>query len=801
MAEINIGLSSNNKKKTKDPFLDKQQIHKATNDAARKMIAFHEIWSVTANNGDNSFNLRRAVGTKKGVYAIDPNAHSFIMVGDAVLVIYENMDPSRPKISRVVGKYINGQIVPQTLDLTSWVQSEGNPYCNRGSVNVFSNPLFNGTFASIDTLPRFFYSSALQNDTPAFGDILYLEGVVIVDSAPSTSLPRVAAMVSLCDAAETDIVGYLLREYELQSGSWVQVSEWIHESATTTLASTTNNNQRNAGYLFYNKTADTYTIAGHDGLILCTRTNEPTPSVCTWANTYGDLPGNSSVSVASNYAIAGAYQGFEQGVSAGRSDCSVDVYVQGATAWTHIRQVCIADLLSDCEIVKECGIWNPQQDIGELDTGYSQENTRWAYRSGEWLVFVSGKTVVDLVVTKARCMLVGVNCSSGATRTIYTYNAPLEKLNSYSALIATLQEQMAYQSEPHPENWEPTGNPAPNDYSDTGHALGWSSGDLGSFGTVPPEDIEPTTGGPLDSDFRGMSQKIKNNAQWNPVNEPTIAPDSQDVEIAKDVMLGKAMPRGLVDKSNSDFFLCVNEWAWQANDELSYGNDDGLYEYNGLYYDFAGSTIPGDPHPYRVWVYEKTGTVNCSRNFPPESVFRRVKVQKYTANTLAASCDLTRTFNETVSGRDYTYYRSPDVFEYCEAGDYLWVYMSDWATKDDRVVSISLINKETMVEVVNSSIQPESRTLVPEAKRPQMICGVDSAGDPWAIVAAWYDATNSMVVDKLIYTGGFIGRSNLFDSAVDGELPELITEFKNLALSNGRQFWIDGNRYLVCRQE
>lgn len=692
------------------------------------------------------------------------------------------------------------------LQLALWPDCTGSPYCNRGPVDSCAAPQWDGAASTIDTLPRYYYSGALQTTVapgetaPNLEELLSWEGVTLLDSHPSTSLPRAACTLSLYDGTGGSLIGQLLREYQLEEGAWTQTGEWIHLAADPIGSLPTNNAQRRQGYLTYDKASDTYTIASNDGLLLATRGNEPTPSICTWAHTYGALPGNSSVSVAGGYAITGAYQA--SGIA---SDCAVDLYYRHSGGyWVHMLQVDLAAQMPDCDYVYACGIWDPQQDPGELYSLDSQHNSRWAYMGGEWYVFVSGRAGDAERPTVAKAKILAIRAATGVVRVHEAYDAPLELLQPWDGNAAQVEAQAAYQNHPHPENWTPTGLPGANAYADNGHPLGWSSGEIGYFGAIPEEDIPEGLGGGEPDDWRGASQKIKV-AAWIS-RDPDVAPMPQQLECGNGVLSGQPFPRGVVDQAESRFYLLTQHRSWLAGETPDYGPDDGLYGYTaGDYEDFAAGTIPGDTHPYRVWKWRKTGPPEASLGWDNDSTYVRLIIRKYSSTALLATLDLTRTFTATVDDKLYTYLKAPAVYEYAVAGDYLWLLCSDWWGAADQRLTMIVVDKSgaSLTEVDRIDLTPDTgRLWMAEKGRPQLVVGVDGSG-AWAEVLTWWtgDPNDEWIVQELRVISDELAVAIRAQEAFASNYPDKFGESINLAISPLKQLWLDNSTDFKVREE
>ena len=683
-----------------------------------------------------------------------------------------------------------------SLQLSLWPDSNGNVYANRGPVDTCAPPVW-GSGSTIGTLPRYYHSSALQT-TVAEGEtapdlltLLSYEGLTLIDSHPDTELPRVAALVTLYDGTGGSIVGYLVREWEDQEGGWTQTGEWIHVTADPIGSLPTNNTQRRSGYLFYDKASDTYTVAGHDGLILCTRANEPTPTLGSWTYTYGDLPGNSGVGVAGKYAIAGAHP--ENG--------KINCYYRDNDneQWHHTAEIDLAAQLSDCTYVEAMGAWDP------YDSGAAGEenchNSRWAWMGNEWYVWVSGRAgdsgrsdapgpVGEPTVCKAK--LLAIRAATGAVRLVEEYSAPLHLQHPTDSLLADIEEQFTYQGEIHPENWVPGSFPV--DWVDSGGANGWDTGEiLGAFDAgIPTEDIEDVPSGYTAS----YAQKVIRYSGMTTDRDPTVAPDSQMLETQSDL----SFPRGVVDSANSRFYVLAKHWAWNASEEGTPGpiNYEADFDYFGVYVD---AVIPGNTDMTRIFALETWAEASAAYNSVEPTA--RLILRQYSSSALLDTLDLTREFSEVDGDITRTYFQAPTVWEYGVAGDYIWLLAHDWWAFDERKITMIVVDKSTLTEVDRIDLAPGTgRLLIESAGRPQLFVGVDGDG-PWAhVYARWTGTFSEWICQELRVVDGELVLEQIANEAFSSSgRPDALTECANMAISPLRHFWIDAGVNLVLRQD
>lgn len=702
------------------------------------------------------------------------------------------------------------------LQLALWPDCTGSPYCNRGPIDNTAAPQWDGAATVIDNLERYYYDDALHatvaegETAPTLSDLLSWEGITLLDSHPGTSLPRAAVTVSLYDGTGGSLIGQLLREYELD-GTWTQTGEWIHIAADPIGALPTNNVQRRQGYLFYDKSSDTYTIAAQDGLLLCTRGNEPTPNLCAWANTYGDTPGNSSVSIAGGFAIAGSMGAYDAafGVAA---DCAVDLYSRGESAWAHIEQVVLGDQLSGCDYVYSCGVWNPQQDTGELDSLNAFENTRWPYLAGEWYVWLSGiagQAGPSNRPTVAKAKLLAIRAATGTIRVVAEETADNTLFDQYEDILDDIEERLTYQSTPHPANWVDEGFPV--GYVDEGGANGWSAGPINPNPGIQagieadhPEDIPEHLGRGEPGDPIGFVQQIKNFTGMTTDRDPTVAPDSQKLECGG----GEAtvhFPRGIVDQVASRIYLATRESHWLSATVPDTGDEPAEEDYSytgGNYYDFPAGEIPGVTDFWvRVWRWK--ADVTGSRGFGGDvGLQKRLVLRKYSTNALLDTLDLTREFTETIDGNAYHYLRAPDVFEMGHTTDHVWLLAADYWAVDDVRLTMILVDKSTLSEVDRLDLSPDTgREWQTTPGRPQMLVGVDGTG-AWAEVFSWWTGTPaSWVAQEVRIDAGSLVVATLAESASSSSYPEKLMELANVAISPLKQFWIEAGVDFKVREE
>ena len=683
------------------------------------------------------------------------------------------------------------------LQLALWPDCTGSPYCNRGPLDNCDAPQWDGAATTIDTLPRYYYDDALQSTVddgetaPTLANLLSWEGVTLLDSHPSTSLPRAAVTVSLYDGTGGSLVGQLLREYQLEEGIWTQTGEWIHIAADPVGSLPTNNAQRRQGYLFYDKSSDTYTIAAQDGLLLATRGNEPTPALCAWETAYGALPGNSSISVAGGYAITGAWQ----------ADGAIDLYYRHSGGyWLHMIQVDIAAQLTDCDYVEACGIWDPY-DAGDTETC---ENSRWAYMGGEWYLWITGTAGSrtpegSARPTLAQSKLIAIRAATGAVRVVETLAAPLELLEGRSGLEDALVAKWTYQSTHHPADWTATGNPSAP-WADDGNSDGYSTGQIippATLGTlivtevIPPADVPASAGGPDPGDYRVVGQEVDVYTGWTTDRDPTIASKSVRTECAESADI----PRGVVDSAESRFYVATRQSAWLASDSGSLGAS-GSHPYVG-YVDFAAGVLYED-FPLRLFSFSR----DVEGSFSYTSAFDRLVIRKYSSNAILDTLDLTREFSVTEDDFTRYYRQKPTVHEMGVAGDYLWILASDWWAYNSQKLSMIVVAKSTLTEVDRIDLSPDTgRLWLAEYGRPQLVVGVDGSG-PWAEVLAWWSGDfDEWFAQELRVVADELTVTVRAQEASATNYPDKFRESINLAISPLKQFFLDDAVDFKVREE
>lgn len=679
------------------------------------------------------------------------------------------------------------------LQLALWPDCTGSPYCNRGPLLTCAAPQWDGAATTIDTLPRYYYSGALQatvaegETAPTLANLLSWEGVTLLDSHPSTSLPRAAVTVSLYDGTGGSLIGQLLREYQLEEGSWTQTGEWVHIAADPIGSLPTNNAQRRQGYLFYDKASDTYTIAAADGLLLATRGNEPTPTLCAWDTAYGALPGNSSVSVAGAYAIAGAYQGVDLAFDPA-SDAAVDLYARGETEWQHVAQVVLGNKISGADLYLGCGDWDPYSSAGDE---LIQENTRWPYLSGEWLVWVCAQGGGDSFgfPTQAGAKLLGIRASDGNVRTIHDLTAPLHKKTPIDAttLQATLEASLTYNGILHVGDWVSIGA---GEFSNNQGAIrrdnNVSFASAGYGADYPP---------PLGYGTSYAQDLTVWSGTFSDATDPTVAPASPRLACASTDLLSDQeshFPRGAV--SGSNYFSILREPAWLASDTATVDIPTASYAYD--HYedvdsgDFAGGT-PGTP--IRIYIHERA-MESAGFDYRANTNFRPV-LRSYNSITVLDSLDLTREFEE--SGDKY--YQEPLIWEYGVTGDYVWILASDWTAFDTQKLSMILVNKTSLVQTTTLDLSVEAGADFAAGNgRPQLIVGTDGTG-PWAHVMAWFGGNWKVL--EVRYNSPSLVASTVVSSGSSSTFPDQFGESINLAISPLKQFWIEAGADLKVREE
>lgn len=692
--------------------------------------------------------------------------------------------PNLPMIIAVkfVGKR-KAAAVPDQITLGLWQQAEANPLNDRGPKEAQASPEWTGSPSTVFAVPRFYYSAALQNDFPAnLPNRLSTEGVVL-------GTETVACLVSLYSADESEIVGYLLREYNTTTTT---VTDWLHILGTAIVAEPTNGLNRRHGHLFYDQAAGNYTIACSAGLLLCTTANAPTPTVCAWAHTYGSIPPESSVNVSGAYAIQGAHA--EYADSGTRADCSIDLYSRGETEWAHVAQVSLADQLTDCAYVRPCGNWDPYTG----DETATSENTRWPYlpSQAEWVAFVAGRDNVNPLdrPTIAKAKIIGIKAATGVVRTIHAWDAPLELLHPYAELMDQLAAQLTYQSSHHVADWRDRGFPLGP--VDDQNANGWSTGEIysyGEFGGIPEDDLPENLGRGEPGDPIAYTQKVLRYTGMTTSRNPTVAPDCQRLECAASLSPLTMFPMGIVDQVANRIYIANQEDSWLAGETPDVGGiDEGNYSYLGNYTDFAVGEYPDAPDFWvRVFSYEQD--VQGSAGYGTDSLIQRLILRQLSPTRQIRSLDLTRSFAETVGAKNYTHRRKPDLFTYLKAGDYLWLLANDWWDKDTQHLTLILVATATLTQTDRIKLEPiTGLTWLDTAGRPQMVRGIDSSEAPWVNVAAWWTTPNEFFLQKVTVSGTTLAKTTLaHDTAAGDQLPATMTEFANVAIRNGSQYWLD----------
>lgn len=718
-----------------------------------------------------------------------------------------------------------------SLGLTAlWAQSEANPQCNRGPRSQQAPPDWAGFDTTVlSTIPRCYYQGAgetepqLHNDNlPAGFESGYIshEGIVL-------SSNRVAVVVSLYNQDFSAIVAYLVREVHLVTAV---VTDWLHVLSSTIGPIPTNGAQRRPGYLWRDDTSDSYTVACPQGLLLCTRANAPTPSCCNWANIRGTLPSECSVSVAGGYALQGAWGPYSAGVD-DPADCAVDRYVRGETAWAYADTVVIPEMLPDCSIIHACGWYDPYLE-GGADT---LENTRWPYLAGskEFVLWVSGQVGYN-PVTLVQGALVLVRADTGTSNS-YVYGMGTPPTIANAGLLigrddteAKALEQLTYESEAHPENWSGLGAGA---MADNLHPLGWSTGPIFSgpswsyqyaafestltegdyyrVGTTPE-------GAPI---YAGRYyQMVARYTGWVPeIAAPAHALRPQRVEVGPSN--NGLFPRGVVEGNNCYLFLRLNSWL--ASTFAPINKDPLAFGVLGYELDIAFQTRrgPGELGIAGVTceVDESTGTNNCMQIFWVTKEFQtgynwdsdvdRLWLFRLTTDGLQDGALFTRVFNVPDGTATVTYYQKPHIWECGVAGDYLWVLANDYWAWDDARLALILINKTTLVELDRIDLSPGTGwAWAAESGRPQLIRGVDADG-PYADVFATWAKTgqpDTTFFQRVRYDTPNLTKSTLNSYEVGGgypQHPDRLTELCNIALSPGRQFWLESGRYLTMRED
>lgn len=673
-----------------------------------------------------------------------------------------------------------------------WPQSGGNPF----NANGILEPTLSPSWGSFDQnvlgsgveIPRYYWDDEVKFTVRTGGEPdqaarISFEGLTLLDAHPATGKGRVAYLTTLYDDSGSSVAAYLIREYEIEwteGGGYtlpfIKTGEWLHPVADP--LGTLGEYHRNRCF-WYDKSSDTYTAATHEGLLLCTRDNAPTPGAFAWVNTYGSMLGNTGCNMVGRFLLAGAHAAAD----GTPGDCAINLYQRNTEEHSHVAEVVLT--VSGCSHVDGFGYNYP------LNSGY--KNNTWPYLDGEWYVWVSGREGdpgPDDRPTAAKARLLAIRAAVGTVREVFALDAPLENLGAFDDSFTKFVEQLEYQSVPHPENWVETGNPA-DPYSDAGGTNGWSAGDILNGATtgsliasevIPPGDVPPTLGGGSTGDYRGFAQEIDVYTGWDFDNDPTVAPEAP--KLAAPVM---------VDRENRRIYVAVSQQSWLANAEPGKFVTSSQV-YNG-YTDYTSAgVIPGFNPIYqlRIWKF----TRNVSGRFNWDGVINRLWLRVFSSNAMLVERDLTREYTEVDgSGKTIRHRRTPTIYQMAVLGDHLWILCGDWYSKDNQKLSLLLLNRSSLTEVDRIDISPDEdlERLAFIDEREPMLVGTDGDG-PWVQVALKWDGLgsdpDSWIVQEFRYVSGDFVRTVMYTSTDDNTGPVRARAWGNLAVSYGRQFWM-----------
>jgi len=406
-------------------------------------------------------------------------------------------------------------------------------------------------------------------------------------------------------------------------------------------------------------------------------------------------------------------------------------------------------------------------------------------------------------------MLLAIKATTGAVRTIEEHDAPTTAdymLLPYDNLQDDLVDRLTYQSSHHVEDWNLTGlGPPAASYVDNGHPNGWSTG---SFYNSAQVGLWLAEGGPLYADrppeeppvpeygaYVATAQKVSRYTGWTTSRDPVLGPDAPQVESG---VFEAFFPRGVVDQAENRIYLARRQLAWEAGyTPDTGGEEESDFQYQGSFTDFPHPAIAPD---YILRCYSIERNVQGSYGWEGDAgPIPRSVIRKYSASALLAELDLTREFTHTefvaVAGGDRTIndVLAPNIHDVGVAGDYLWVLASDWWARDNQKLSLILVNKASMVEVDRIDLSPDvalERLWLTDNGRPQLIVGVDADG-PWAQVIAWWSGPDAWLVQEVRYVSSALEKTTLVEDSDPPHMPDYYGESVNVALSTGRQFWLD----------
>ncbi len=701
--------------------------------------------------------------------------------GSLLRIGYEGGDRNR---AFVLGRGLGAglSVVTPLPDLVfgRWMQAEANPYLLRGPlVNQIPFPWFTNSTSEKLSVPRYYDGSSLIAGRPAGIESLQnVECLVLRDG-------KVTIFVNLFSEDDGSILAYLCQELDLASE--LVSNEWLLPLSSP-IGSATYTNRGRFGHLFFDNVSDTYTALTREG-IYNLRPGE-SETFLAWEASYGAIPPESCCSVAWAWALQGAHLGYDA-ISGGASDCAVHAYRRVSAAWTHLAKIQLPDLLSDCDWVRACGKWDPLDNLEPQ----SALNTRWALsKAQEWAVWIFGRAGEFADCTVAKAKLVGINCNTGAPRTILTLPAPLYKSlpKGESVYKAELEAPLyAASTLSDPTTWIPTSG---GEFVGKLKGANWLNPSTGLFEgespaafSVPYADRPPD--GYLSASYAEIIRPYSGN--WVTTSDPTVAPDCQ--RLACGELPGETeqtdFPRG-VSTDDGRQYVFLREAAWLADGVRTDSEEESTY---AGFEDFAIGAGAGGSNDAVQRIYKFSAAVN-SAGFAYGATYRRCVLHIIgPSGLLEETLDLTREF----SVGDDRYHQEPIIWEYLVKGNYVWVLASDWFAYNDQRLTLILLNKTSGIELTRLDLAEGSGRLVSLGFRPQLLVGADGTG-PYAEVLADWTGPDEWIRQVIRYNGSALTISDATSASVSFAEKPSMNEAMSLALDS-KAYWFRDSQKLVTQ--
>jgi hypothetical protein len=681
---------------------------------------------------------------------------------------------------------MNHPFTSATTAYARWMQSDANPGLNR-RVRDNQIPFLwldeeNTLSTILADIPRQYYDDGLQGEVAwaTLQGMYSAEGLVVGDDF-------VAALVTLYQEDNGAVVGYLVREVRSDSGT----TDWVIllESTFGTLGG---QYHRRQGYLFYNQVDDVLTV-GHRGGITAIKRSDGTNTTQAWEASYGTLEQEAGFSAAYNYALQGAYIGFDSVLGEGAEDCAVHVYARGAN-WAHTHKHELPALMTDCYFIRPCGHFIPFPEDFQRDI----LNSRWPYlpSTQEFLVWVAGYGGGDDFGDPTTIRRKVLAIKGAVVRTLHEVHNPTPTLwtpRGQSVDQAAIEANLNAEETISPENWipqmgggylDPLGREIESGVAAINPETGLPEGDSAFENLLPDGNFEDI---PIGLGY-GRSYAIymrSYSGAWSTDNDPTIPGDCP--RLACDDT-GRAdnedFPRGIVDSSTSTYYLAERLSAW-----LSSGGAEvhaGAYTYAG-YEDFPPDSFDDNPLTNRIFKYVSTIT-SVGHDYRHSKVRRCVVSGYLSSGTQMWELDLTRIFTD---GGGFITRQEPWIWDMVLTSDVIWILASDWWAVDSQIMTMIAVGRVSGLELDRFALPLVDGDLVDfSGGRPQIIGGVDEGGPFVQMFARW--DTGDWIFQTLRYASSAISRESYASTSADTDVaPVLLLELANAAIDGqGSAYWI-----------